>query len=43
MRIIRFYKRFKTQWRKHKKWASIFTIIKMAWLMTQKYERNRNK
>jgi len=31
MRIIRFYHRLKNQYRIHKRWASLWTIVRIAW------------
>jgi len=33
---MRFISRFKNQRRIHRKWASVWTIIKMAWIQRKK-------
>lgn len=40
MRIIIFYHRFKNQYRIHKRYASISTILKMAWLQSKRISNN---
>lgn len=35
MRLIRFYRRFKNQYRIHGHWASIWFIIKMSWIQSK--------
>ena len=42
MRLIKFYRRFKNQYRIHKKWASIWTIIRLAWTQSKNKKSDRN-
>ena len=41
MRLIRFYGRFKNQWRIHKYGLSMWTILKIAWIQSKR--RNYNE
>ena len=33
---MRFIRRFKNQYRIHKKWASLWTIIRLAWAQSKR-------
>ena len=43
MRLILFYHRFRNQYRIHKRWASLWTITRLAWAQSKRkkeYEIN---
>ena len=35
MRLIKFYNRLKNQYKIHRRWASLLTIIKIAWAQSK--------
>ena len=42
IRVIRFIKRFKNQYRIHKRWASLYTIVKISWYQSKDIKRDIN-
>lgn len=38
MKLIRFYNRLKNQYKIHRRWATLWFIVKMSWIQS-KYEK----